>query len=269
MSLWFKKWLLIIGGLFLLFLAPVSYFNFSEDLVMAWFLLLLFCLMILGVVVIITATISFIKNILHFKIDWSLSDRLRGMVYRYFPEVYEAWIMSDFYRKHLTIKYGDGKIRVEMIQHYDLINAKYRRIFKYKAKHSYKEFINFSLRQAINGCNHIIFLINETDNRFVQFWTRKNILYMDFPMLPTNGMQIYQDQILDLLKSYGLKKTKDSFTHKTKSTNTWYYSMESECGGIAIHANFLTNIDLATEITIKILNGILGIKPEEVDLLMG
>ncbi|MCL4384564.1 hypothetical protein M1116_03860 [Patescibacteria group bacterium] len=208
---------------------------------------------------------------------WSLTDYVGYLVDKHFPKLWAAWLMSDFYRKHITIKYSDGKIRLQMIQHYDLVQVIYQRIFSYRAKHSYKEFINYSLRQATDGCNHIIFLINEEDPRFVQFWTRKNILYLDFPMLPKNGLAIYKQEIIDLLKSYGFKRTKDALFPETNRTKTsLYYSVgpgsgvrEPKDDSLVISANFLTDVDLATEVTIRILNGILGVKPEEVDILMG
>ena len=67
MSPWFKKWLLLIGGLFLLLLAPASFLKFDEGLVMAWLLFFLLCLMIFGVVVAIQTIITVIRKFLKFR----------------------------------------------------------------------------------------------------------------------------------------------------------------------------------------------------------
>jgi len=67
MSPWFKKWLLVIGGTLLLMTLPASFLRFDEELVLGWLFLILLCLIILFVVVILSAIVTWIKNILKFK----------------------------------------------------------------------------------------------------------------------------------------------------------------------------------------------------------
>jgi len=201
----------------------------------------------------------------------SLLAYLPEPLYKLYNKIREKYFMLDFYRYHITFKRKNGKFKITAIKHDDLVDAKYKRIFKYRAKHCYKEFISFSLRQAMNGCNYIIFLIDEEDNRFVQFWTRENILYMDFPMFYTTSLAFYEKQVVKLLKKYGFKKIDDALTpiDEEKTKEGRYYSTNLENRGKSINANFFTNVELATEITIKILNGILDVKPDDVNISMG
>lgn len=185
------------------------------------------------------------------------------------PKGFEMWMMSDFYRKHITVKYGQGKMKMVVIQHYDLVRAIYRRIYKYKAKHNYKEFISYSLRQAMKGCNHIIFLIDEEDGRFVQYWTRRKILYLDFPMFGANSLAVHRSEVINLLKNLGFKKVKDCLEYKSIVQNPRFYSLRDCPEGEVINANFLTNVELATDFTIELLNNIQKVEPELVDILMG
>ena len=67
MSPWFKRWLLLIGGLFFLFFASASFLKSDEDLIMALLMLLLFGLIIFGIVVLISAIVTAIKKFLKFK----------------------------------------------------------------------------------------------------------------------------------------------------------------------------------------------------------
>ena len=66
-SPWFKKWMLVIGGLFFLFFASASFLKSDEGLIMALLIFLLFGLFVLGIVVLISATITAIKKFLKFK----------------------------------------------------------------------------------------------------------------------------------------------------------------------------------------------------------
>lgn len=68
MSSWFKKWLLLIGGLFFLFFASASFLKANEDLVMGLLVLFLFGLLIFGVIVLLSAIITLIKKFLKFKL---------------------------------------------------------------------------------------------------------------------------------------------------------------------------------------------------------
>ena len=67
MSPWFKKWLLVIGGLFFLFFASASFLKSNEGLIMALLIFLLFGLIVFGIVVLISAIITAIKKFLKFK----------------------------------------------------------------------------------------------------------------------------------------------------------------------------------------------------------
>ena len=67
MSPWFKKWLLVIGGLFFLFFASASFLKSDEGLIMASLIFLLFGLFVLGIIVLISAIITAIKKFLKFK----------------------------------------------------------------------------------------------------------------------------------------------------------------------------------------------------------
>lgn len=67
MSPWFKKWLLVIGGLFFLFFASASFLKSDEGLIMASLVFLLFGLFVLGIIVLISAIITAIKKFLKFK----------------------------------------------------------------------------------------------------------------------------------------------------------------------------------------------------------
>lgn len=66
-SSWFKKWMLIIGGLFFLFFASASFAQPDDESYMMWLIIFLLCLIIFGVVVTISAVITGIKKFLKFK----------------------------------------------------------------------------------------------------------------------------------------------------------------------------------------------------------
>ncbi|MDP4010103.1 MAG: hypothetical protein Q8P53_03960 [Candidatus Shapirobacteria bacterium] len=67
MSPWFKKCLLVIGGLFFLFFASASFLKDDEGSIMALLIFLLFGLIIFGMVVLISAIVTAIKKFLKFK----------------------------------------------------------------------------------------------------------------------------------------------------------------------------------------------------------
>ena len=66
-SSWFKKWMMIIGGLFFLFFASAFLAEPDEGLYMMWLIIFLLCLLVFGVVITISTIITVIKKFLKFK----------------------------------------------------------------------------------------------------------------------------------------------------------------------------------------------------------
>lgn len=201
----------------------------------------------------------------------SLLPYLPKPLYKLYDKIEGEYLMLDFYRYHITMKRKNGKLKITVMKHYDLVDAKYKRMERYMVKHSHRDFIKFSLRQALNGCNHIIFQIDEDDHRFVQFWTRRKFLYMDYTLPQKERIKLYKNKIITLLKNYHFKQIDHVYIPKNngQSKDGLYYSITKMDRGPVINANFQTDLELATEFTLKMFTDIYKLNPEELNILMG
>lgn len=67
MSRWFKKWLLIIGPLYMLFLLPTTLFGVEEAWTQFYLSIFLVCITIYMIIIVIRMLISLINFFLNFK----------------------------------------------------------------------------------------------------------------------------------------------------------------------------------------------------------
>ncbi|MFA6007371.1 MAG: hypothetical protein WC784_01855 [Candidatus Shapirobacteria bacterium] len=161
----------------------------------------------------------------------------------------------NFYKKHVTVAFVNGKFQITSTSHEDFIAITQKKIDKFSQSKNQKEFISLALGEAIDGCNFIIFSPLGEDDKFVQFWTGEHSLKYNFCFLKTNGLEKYFYSVLGLLSEYGFINKKF-----ISSGGKSFYEIEKGKTITNIYANFGVDIESTTKFIETIYKEIYKIK---------
>lgn len=183
------------------------------------------------------------------------TDKVLIFIASVYYKIKNYFFTTDFNRKHLIFKVEEGKLKLSIISHDELVEKTTEKIENFQKKEkNIEKVINFSLKNALENCNFIVFQDTEEENKFVQFWTMGKKLMFDFPIKKTNDHERYKYQILGLLGWLGFndKEYKSSLPNTDFFGKPYYgYSILKEEKEIIVKANFIKNTDLAAEFTVK------------------
>lgn len=123
-----------------------------------------------------------------YKISYWIFDqyyRVRGYMFR-----------GEYDKKHIIFQKDGSQIKISIKNHEDFVEEKQKKIDDFKKKKNESEYIQFALKEAIDGCNFVVFI---KEKRIVQFWTGKGRLDFYFPLKAKYGNKPYYYQTLGLL----------------------------------------------------------------------
>lgn len=169
------------------------------------------------------------------------------------------FLVTDFNRKHLIVSLDNGKFSVSFLKHEDFVGQTEEKIRQYQEENGFEKTIEFALKEAIRGCNFIIFQDTGNKKRFLQFWTGKGKVELDFPILKTNGLKKYKYSILGLLALSGFAdgSVPQPSILSFSSRSSYYYFYISEVEGMEdIKASFRHSFNLAANFTQKVFKEI-------------
>ncbi len=164
-------------------------------------------------------------------------------VRRYFWE-------SNFTKKHLTFGIVDGKLQITSTEHEDFIQAVQQKINSL-ARADRGDFIKLALREALEGCNFIIFSPVNDDSKFIQFWTAENKLKLNFYANKTNGLKKYYFVIIGLLNESGFVNNEIE-----KYNGSMVYKVDKGKDYISVDANFRKDMEKASQFTEAVFKNI-------------
>lgn len=150
--------------------------------------------------------------------------------------------IGNFIKKHITVGFIDGKIQITSTNHADFIVFTQKKINKLANKNDRKEFIKLSLKEALGGCNFIIFSIVEESNKYVQFWTGEHQLKYNFYANEVNKLKNNFLSIVGLLSEMEFVNSK-VIGYRGQMT----FKIDKGKDYISVDANFEKDIDSATE----------------------
>lgn len=182
------------------------------------------------------------------------------------------WLQyEEFKKKHVSINLKNGQLKLVMVEHKDFAEEAQKRIRKYQKTHSPKQTIQYALKQALTGCNFIIFQDNDNENRFIQFWTSKGKLDHDFPMSESNGLHPYRLQITGYLANLGFVNDKvlSKYYQTFKGYKRKYWLDKTDNDLWTIKAKFNKEIGLARKYTHYSLKQILGVNLSKILIKIG
>jgi len=180
--------------------------------------------------------------------DWQL--KIIHHLYFAYWRVRRFFWESNFTKKHLTFGIVYGKLQITSTEHEDFIQAVQQKINTLtQAKRS--DFIKLALREALEGCNFIIFSPTDDDNKFIQFWTAENKLKFNFYANKTNGLKKYYLAVIGLLSESGFVNDEIE-----KYSGSMVYKVDKGKGYISVDANFRKDMEKASQFTEAVFKSI-------------
>ncbi len=183
-----------------------------------------------------------------------------------------AWSQEqNFKGKHVSISFGGGILEATVTEHRDYTEALEKQIKVLQKTHKPREVIKYALKQAIDGCNFVIFQAKDNENRFIQFWTGKGKLDHDFPMSKSNGLHPYRLAITGLLTNLNfVKKSLLDERFQTFTRYGRYFWLEKEDKDLwHLKAKFHRDLNLCTKYTYHALKKVLKANPKKIVIKIG
>jgi len=175
---------------------------------------------------------------------FAVRDKLIRFGFGSYYKIKTFFYYQNFRKKHLSFFWSGGKLQIISTDHEDYIAAAQKKLDKISKKYQRKKFIELALKEALEGCNFIIFSPPEDDNKFVQFWTGEHTLKYNFYANNTNKLKKYFLSIIGLLSEMGFVNSQiDQYK------GSMVFKIDKGEDYISVDANFYKDYDLAVEFT--------------------
>jgi hypothetical protein len=182
----------------------------------------------------------------------------------------QAYVHSgEWTKQHISFVKEGNKIRFVVKSHDDFVDEVEIEIAKYKGKRWGKKFIKFVLEQALSGCN---FVLIESDNVFVQFWTGRSRLEMDIPLVKGNGLRKYYYTVIGLLTDMNYFKypfTRTGIPTILKVPEHFTFRVDEEEGFTKVIGYFDKRTDQAVEFVDRLFREVYEVKNKVLEIKVG
>ena len=189
----------------------------------------------------------------------------------YFTKKFFDWLnLQDYKSKHVEVLFKDGVLKINYLEHEELVKKSEKEIKTYQKKNSPQKTIEKALRLAVSGCVFVVFQSEEDDDKFIQFWTSRGNLKHDFPMSKTNGLLPYRLTIIGLLAN--MEFVKKSFIVEKSGflpTRDHYFWVNKDQDLVKINAKFHKDYELAAKYTYLALKKVLKVNPKKIKIIFG
>lgn len=188
---------------------------------------------------------------------WLWVERLRRQVAEFF-------YFQNFKKKHISIGWVNGSLSITSVNHEDMVAGIREKIEKLEGVKEREEFIGLALREALEGCNFIIFSLPGNKDVFVQFWTGRDRLEFDFCGNRINGLRKHYLALVGLLSEFGYVDGRiDNYQGKKKFKTVKTKSFRS------VDANFGRKVEEAARFTELVFRKIYKVKGKKLEIELG